>query len=346
LVTLLLFGDSVSTKDFYVYAHRRKTDGAVFYIGKGHEARAYSEKGRNKYWHKIVGKHGFAVELVVSGVQEWYALEREIELIAKLRERGYTLANVTDGGDGVSGLKFTEESRKRMSETHKTRHATNPDLAHALSARMRSMSLEQKDEMQRRASIANQSASVKKKHSENSLEMWGDPEFRQKHASAMTLVRANPEHVKNHREATRAAKMRPEERRRQSEMMTRVMSDPAKRAAVSESVRVAYLSDELRRRHKEATAKAFERPEVIANYRAAMASPKVRAKMSASQERRLVPVSCVESGAVFRSALDAGQWLKEGGFSAAQHNAVRGACSGKRKTAYGLHWTYAEKQRS
>lgn len=336
----------MSMSDFYVYIHRRATDGKVFYVGKGHADRAWSKKGRNKYWHKIVGKHGFVVELAVSGVQEWYALEREIELIAQLRESGYALANITDGGDGVSGLKFTESSRKRMSDAHKDRYAKNPELRNKVSRRLASMSDSERLDMQRRAVEASKSPQVREKLSKASKAVWSSQDFREKHSEAMNEVRANPAYVERHRAATRAAKLRPDESKRQSELMKRLMVDPARRAKLAASTRAAYQSDEVRQRHKEATAKAFERPEVIANYRAAMASPEVRAKISAAQEQRRVPVVCAESGAVFKSALDAEQWLKEGGFPSAQHNAVRGACAGKRKTAYGLHWTYAEKQRS
>jgi hypothetical protein len=42
------------------------------------------------------------------------AIELEIFLIAELREHGVKLCNLTDGGDGVSGFKFSEESRERM----------------------------------------------------------------------------------------------------------------------------------------------------------------------------------------------------------------------------------------
>lgn len=327
--------------DFYVYIHRRATDNKVFYVGKGHAGRAWSSKGRNKYWHKIVGKHGFIVEIALTGIQEWYTLEREIELIAKFRAFGFELANVTDGGDGVSGLKFTAASRKRMSDTHKARYASNPELRAKISARMTNMPAEEKAEMLCKASEAIKSPDVRKKLSEASKAMWGAAEFREKHSAAMSEVRANPVYMDKHREATKAAKLRPEARKRQSDLMTSLMSDPNRRAQIGQAVKLAYQSEDVKARHKEATAVAVSRVEAQAKYRAAMASPEVRAKISAAQEHKLVPVVCVETRAVFSSALVAEQWLKEGGHTHAQHNAIRGACKGKRKTAYGFHWNYA-----
>lgn len=329
--------------DFYVYLHKRATDGRVFYVGKGHENRAWSDKGRNKYWHKIVGKHGFTVEILHHGLQEWYALELEIAEISRLRECGVHLANVTDGGDGVSGLVFSDESKRQMSHTHKARYASNPELRAA--ARRTFSAVQSTPEL--RASWAEKVAAATAKPeyraalSTASRKMWADKEFRATHAEAMASVRSNPEYVERHREGTRVAKMRPEERARQSNLMKSLMKDPQRRAQISASTRLAYQSDSVKAKHKAATAAAFERPEVQANHRASMASPEVRAKISAAQAHKRIPVVCVESGARFESALDAETWLKEGGFQAAQHNAVRGACAGKRKSAYGLHWNYA-----
>lgn len=49
--------------DFYVYRHIRRDTGEVFYIGKGFKNRAYSFLNRNPYWHNIVNKCGFDVEI-------------------------------------------------------------------------------------------------------------------------------------------------------------------------------------------------------------------------------------------------------------------------------------------
>lgn len=100
-------------KDFYVYLHRIAPHGRVFYVGKGKGQRAWSEAGRNAYWRRIVRKHGgFHVEIVESGLQEWFAFEREIQLI-ELYGRD-TLCNLTDGGDGTSGWVPNAETRARL----------------------------------------------------------------------------------------------------------------------------------------------------------------------------------------------------------------------------------------
>ena len=107
-------------RDYYVYAHRKATTGEIFYIGKGSGDRAWQidlkGKPRNKLWRSIVTKHGFVVEIVLDGLQEWAAFELERDLIALYgrRDRGLgSLANLTDGGEGASGQIQTEETKSQ-----------------------------------------------------------------------------------------------------------------------------------------------------------------------------------------------------------------------------------------
>lgn len=125
---------AILPRDYYVYVHRRATDGSVFYVGKGKGRRATETRSRNRLWHNIVKKHGFTVEYVCTGMQEWWALEMERELIA-FHGRDKT-ANMTDGGDGLTnpsgevrekislsgkGRKHSDHSRKLISEAGKGR---------------------------------------------------------------------------------------------------------------------------------------------------------------------------------------------------------------------------------
>lgn len=96
---------------FYVYLHKKATTGEVFYVGKGTNWRAWNRMQRNKFWKRVVEKHGRIVEIVEKDIQEWYAHELEIDLIAYYgrRDQGLgTLVNLTDGGEGSSGYKHTD----------------------------------------------------------------------------------------------------------------------------------------------------------------------------------------------------------------------------------------------
>lgn len=135
--------------DYYVYLHKRAHDGVVFYVGKGNKGRAYSAHNRSKHWHNTVNKYGYIIDFVCVGIQEWYANELEIEQIALYGrcDLGHgSLVNFTDGGEGTSGRKFSKESlvkigaaskirvlsddsRKKMSLSHKGRKHTSETLA-------------------------------------------------------------------------------------------------------------------------------------------------------------------------------------------------------------------------
>jgi hypothetical protein len=84
---------------FYIYKHKRITDGTVFYIGKGKGNRAHSSKNRNTHWKRIVAKDGgFDSEIVKDGLSEDEAFNLEVKLISEVGLDN--LCNMTEGGSG------------------------------------------------------------------------------------------------------------------------------------------------------------------------------------------------------------------------------------------------------
>jgi len=110
----------MATSDtFYVYEHWRLDRDECFYVGKGKGGRAYKMRDRNRFHTAIVQKiqrDGFAVEvkIVSFGLTEEDAFALEKERISFWRNAGADLANATNGGDGVSGLKMSAEARLKM----------------------------------------------------------------------------------------------------------------------------------------------------------------------------------------------------------------------------------------
>lgn len=106
--------------NFYTYAHK-KPDGSIFYIGQGSAKykRAHSTRGRNRFWHNIVNKYGYEVEILAYWDTSDQAKSHEIELIAYFKERGINLVNMTDGGEGTVGFFPSEETRAKLSEIQK-----------------------------------------------------------------------------------------------------------------------------------------------------------------------------------------------------------------------------------
>ena len=89
---------------FYTYSHATP-EGRIFYIGKGQGKRAYNLKNRNVYWNRIVEKYGNpVVQILADWETEEDAFDHEMVLIDCFRGMGYELANLTNGGEGQSGM--------------------------------------------------------------------------------------------------------------------------------------------------------------------------------------------------------------------------------------------------
>ena len=97
---------------FYVYVHRRQTDGKIFYVGKGNGRRAYVKR-RNPFWTSVANKHGYTVHIIENGLAEAEAFELECFLIAEIGREN--LCNLTDGGEGAAGRVMTEEEKAMRS---------------------------------------------------------------------------------------------------------------------------------------------------------------------------------------------------------------------------------------
>lgn len=125
--------------NYYVYELIDPRNNLVFYVGKGKTRdklnRVYrrikdhlnsnDKSNRFKYFLiQKIRKLGLEVEfrIIKEGISESEAFILEIELIKKYGKRidnSGNLVNITDGGEGISGFKHSNESKELMSIKHK-----------------------------------------------------------------------------------------------------------------------------------------------------------------------------------------------------------------------------------
>lgn len=113
----------------YVYRHIRLDKNVPFYIGIGKDdsflykrAHYKSKQKRNKIWLDIINKTSYEVEILFEELTWQQACEKEIELISlygRIDLETGTLANMTNGGDGMVGVVRSEEYRLKLSERQK-----------------------------------------------------------------------------------------------------------------------------------------------------------------------------------------------------------------------------------
>lgn len=103
-----LVGCFMQDRRFYVYVHRRKTDGSIFYVGKGKGLRYKRTQSRSEYWQRTVAKYGWTYHVAFPNLTEACAFSIEKMLIASLPR----LTNICEGGGGATGYKHSDELKE------------------------------------------------------------------------------------------------------------------------------------------------------------------------------------------------------------------------------------------
>lgn len=135
---------------FYAYMHCRP-DGTPFYVGKGNKARVSRLKRQSNPHHSnIIKKYG-PDNILVGSVEcssEEVAFSLEAGLIKRLKAMGVRLSNLTEGGEGVSGLKMSDGAKAKMRAAKVGKHLTEEHKKKiGLSQVGKTMSLESREKV-------------------------------------------------------------------------------------------------------------------------------------------------------------------------------------------------------
>lgn len=111
----------IMKKTYVVYFHKRADNGQVFYVGIGVKRRPKDKGNRNHFWHHVVNKYGYIVSVIHEGLDRDTAEEYEKKYINEFGRRDLgegILVNLTNGGEGTTGSKKTDEEKELQRRIH------------------------------------------------------------------------------------------------------------------------------------------------------------------------------------------------------------------------------------
>jgi len=103
--------------DYYIYIHRKKTTGEIFYVGKGKGVRCDVKSHRSAFWKSVVNRHGYTSTVILAGLDEDIAFEFEkafIDWLGRRIDGTGVLVNLTEGGEGSSGYSHSDVAKEKI----------------------------------------------------------------------------------------------------------------------------------------------------------------------------------------------------------------------------------------
>ena len=258
---------------FFVYVDYREDDGKPFYVGKGTERRV-QDLERNVVHTRIKNKHGIIREVVFETHSEQESFEKEIQLIGELQtyvHYGKGGANLTLGGEGGSGYKFTEEQRESFKKLWEV-----PEYREKISESSKKMW---------------EDPVFKEKMSEINKKKWEDPEYREKISESRKKMWEDPEHRKNMSESSKKMWEDPEYRENHSKKLKKVWEDPEHREKVSKGIKEHHSDPDFRKKQGEKMREVLSDPEIREKIskitKEKLSDPEIRKKISESRKKYL-----------------------------------------------------------
>ena len=190
---------NTSQTQFYTYLHCRP-DGSPFYVGKGVLKRCYDFSRRNEHHKRVVTKYGREnVQIVITKKDsEESAFKSEIRLIKMMRWAGFKLCNQTDGGEGLHGLVFSDEHKKKIGLANTGKKRTAAARANNSAAQLgKKLSPEHCAKIGAFWRGKVNSAATKEKRASSLKLCFADPAVKEKMSAWQRGRKLSPEHCEN-----------------------------------------------------------------------------------------------------------------------------------------------------
>lgn len=239
----------VTASVFYVYKHVTLDTNEVFYVGKGKGKRAYS-KARSKFWKNIADKYGYKVLFIKKGLTEKEAFELEEKKIGNYKKRGLCRANLTDGGEGMAGYKFTE---KQLGTLRKAVNKKEHREKKAKATKKRWECVDYQKKMKRMTEKLWLDTKFREKQRDGSRKIWGNPDLRKKHADALKEFMSTSDYNEYKVKLSKASKKMWESsefRKKRKDSLEKVMATSEYKVKKSEGCKKMWKNSELRNKHR------------------------------------------------------------------------------------------------
>jgi hypothetical protein len=180
--------------DFYTYRYIRLDTNTPFYVGKGKGRRASNISSHNNICKNIAKKHGYIIEYIIENTTEKIAFAKEIEFISMYKNLGYCEANLTGGGEGISGFNHSLKTKKKISRSHSGKtltkeHKEKLSIAHV----GKTLTKEHKEKLSKANQISQNKPLHKKKLSKTLKNRWKNKEFKEKMSKIQKEIKNKPE---------------------------------------------------------------------------------------------------------------------------------------------------------
>ena len=219
-------------------------------------------------WIKSVLDRGGEIGIVPL-VENALLHETEIEVIARLKDEGCDLLNLTQGGEGTLGWSMSDDQRERCAERMRERYE-DPEIRERNAALLRAITADpewRRQHSQRIAALWDDetwraqmmkvrascwTADRRAARREMLILLWKNPGYRSHQVAQRRRVGADPAFVAKMCEVNREINSRPEVRSKRSVISRSYWSDPEVRAAQSLRLRGVPKSEAAKAAYRDA----------------------------------------------------------------------------------------------